>query len=63
VLFGISVAAVVIWTPIYLFRSLRSVYLQGRLMTTFKFLLLVISYLLSLALTTAVTAVIAGLSL
>jgi quinol monooxygenase YgiN len=63
VAFGLSVAAVVIWTPIYLFRSLRRVYQQGRLMTTFKFLLLIVSYLVSLALTSLVTAVIAGLSL
>lgn len=63
VLFGLAVAAAVIWTPTYLFRSLRTVYRQGRLMTTFKFLLLVVAYLLSLALTTLITAVIAGLSL
>jgi quinol monooxygenase YgiN len=63
VVFGISVAVVVFWTPIYLFRSLRTVYLQGWIMTTFKFLLLIVSYLISLALTTLVTALIAGLSL
>jgi len=63
VLFGLSIAAAVIWTPIYLFRSLRTVYRQGRLMTTFKFLLLVVAYLLSLILTSLVTAVIAGLNL
>lgn len=60
---GLSTAVVVIWTPIYLFRSLRVVYGQGWFVTLIKFLLLNVAYLVALGLTTAITAVIAGLNI
>jgi len=41
---GIISFAIFVWIPIYLWRSLKSVYKQGRFMTTIKFIGLGISY-------------------
>ncbi|MDX1454088.1 MAG: DUF4286 family protein [Gammaproteobacteria bacterium] len=46
-----------IYLPIYLFRSLRVVYGQGRLMTSGKFFLLFLAYVVAAGLTLALTAV------
>jgi hypothetical protein len=45
---GIATAAVAIYIPVYLYKSLRHVYGQGHLLTTFKFFVLVTSYFLGL---------------
>ena len=46
-----------IYLPVYLFRSLRVVYGQGRLMTSGKFFLLFLAYVIAAGLTLALTAV------
>lgn len=50
--------AIWIYVPVYLFRSMRVVYGQGRLFTTVKFLLLYFAYTLAAALTLSATVMI-----
>jgi len=48
---GLMLAAIVIYIPIYLFKAMRRVYRQGRLVTAFKFSLLYVAYLVCMTLT------------
>ena len=56
-------AGFAIYIPVYLFRAMRVVYGQGRLATAFKYVLLGIAYLLSLALMLAITVTVTAVTL
>lgn len=66
---GIETAGPVLFTvfaiyiPIYLFRAMRVVYGQGRLATAFKYVLLGISYLISLTLMLVITVTFTAVTL
>src|SRR5690606_1314813 len=55
--------AVGIYVPVYLYKSLRRVYGQGRLVTVFKFILLTVTYLTGLLLVFLVVMLYTALSL
>jgi len=60
---GITTAVVSLYLPWYLYRAMRRVYDQHVLIRLFKYFVLVIAYLTSLALTFAVTVIVTALSL
>ncbi len=59
----IATAIVAIYIPVYLFLAMRRVYGQGRLATTFKYLLLGIGYFTCLVITFTLTVIITALTL
>lgn len=58
----LPIVATSFWIPVYLFMSMRTVYQQGRLATTAKFLLLSITYLIGFAVVMAGTLLMAAIS-
>jgi hypothetical protein len=48
---GVLTGLAVVYIPVYLFRAMRLVYAQGILATTFKYILLALSYLVALLIT------------
>ena len=60
---GIAVAVVVLYVPIYLFKAMRYVYGQGKLLSFVKFSALALSYFAGLVMIIGFTAVYAAFSL
>ena len=58
----LPIVATSFWVPVYLFLALRRVYSQGRLATTFKFLLLSVTYLIGFVVVMAGTLLMAAIS-
>jgi hypothetical protein len=56
-------AGFAIYIPVYLFRAMRVVYGQGTLATAFKYVLLGIAYLISLALMLTITVTVTAVTL
>ena len=59
---GLITTAVVIYIPVYLFRAMRVVYGHGMFAGSVRYVLLLIAYLISLAVTFAATALITALT-
>ncbi len=59
---GLLNAAATIYVPVYLYRAMRRVYGQGRIVTALKFVLLNIAYFFGLLLTFSATALITALT-
>ena len=58
----LPIVATSFWIPVYLFMSMRTVYQQGRLATTAKFLLLTVTYLIGFGIVMAGTLLMAAIS-
>ncbi len=58
----LPIVALTFWIPVYLFLSMRTVYQQGRLATTFKFLLLAVTYVIGFAVVMGGTLLMAAIS-
>lgn len=59
----IAVLGTIIYIPVYLYKSLRRVYESGHWMTTLRFFLLTISYMVGLGIIVAIAATLAAFSL
>lgn len=59
----ITTVAVSLYVPVYLFKSMRRVYGQGGLITTFKYLILLFAYLIGMLLILVSTAIFAAFSI
>ncbi len=62
VLKGLTIAAVSIYIPYYLFRALRVVYGQGRLVTLLKYIFLFVTYIIGSAIIFAIGALFTALT-
>lgn len=59
----ITTVAVSLYIPVHLFKSMRRVYSQGGLITTFKYLILLLAYLIGIFLILVSTAIFAAFSI
>ena len=59
----ITTVAVSLYIPVYLFKSMRRVYGQGGLITTFKYLILLFAYFVGMILILVSTAIFAAFSI
>ena len=60
---SLTIIAVVIYVPVYLYKAMRRVYGQGHLATLFKFVVLNVSYFISLLSMLTITATFTALTL
>lgn len=60
---AIGVAVVLFYVPTYLYKALRRVYSQGHVLSSLKFLVLSMSYLIGLSLIFAITVIISAFSM